>query len=539
MAAMREHLGLAGGFLGQVRARPDAPALVWQGEEVSYRALYEAAGRERERLALLGLGPAEPVGVLAPKSPATIALVLACVLTGRPFLLPSPALADAQLADLFAQAGCRAVLAPQGTAERVLPDSGVASQPVPDGTTFMLTTSGSTGLPKIVPLGAAAVDRFTAWAGPAFGIGPGTGVLNHAPLNFDLCLLDVWTTLAHGGHVVLVDPDRGVRGGHLLGLLESGTVHVVQAVPMVHALVADAARRAGVRRLPAVRHLMVTGDAVPQRVLVQLPGLFPNARLHNIYGCTETNDSFVHEIDRDAVHRPVPIGRPVPGAAALVVDADGAVVEGPGAGELYVSTPFQSPGYLDRTRHRGAFTGHPAALRPAGEAPDGGAGSGADGGSDAGSDPEQADGAHVGADGGADAARAWFRTGDLVRRDAEGRLHLTGRRDHQVKVRGVAVNTAEVERVLLGHPAVLEAGVTARPDPLTGRSLVARVRRRPGAALNSLQLKQHCALGLPKAAVPSALTVVDGPLPKTSTGKVDRTALGRLSELPTAEGRTS
>ncbi|MDG4864123.1 AMP-binding protein [Streptomyces sp. T-3] len=496
---MAEHIGLVGGFLTRVREQPDAAALVWHGEETTYRELYEAAGRERERLAVLGLAPGEPVGILAPKSPGAIALVLACLTSRRPFLLPSPALADTALADLFAQAGCRQVLAPEGEPERLLPPTSAEPQPLPEGTTFMLTTSGSTGLPKIVPLNAGAVDRFTGWAGPAFGIGPGATVLNHAPLNFDLCLLDVWTTLAHGGRVVLVDPDHAVNGRHLLDLLQRHEVDVVQAVPMLYGLLIDAARRKGAT-LPAVRHAMFTGDAVPDRTFAELPRLFPNARLYNIYGCTETNDSFVHEVDTTATaFPPVPIGRPLPGVEALVIDASGALVPGPGAGELYVSTPFQAAGYLDRTRHRGKFTGHPLGLDE----------------------------------------RAWFRTGDLVRRGADGTLHLTGRSDFQVKVRGVAVNTAEIEQVLQGHPAVLEAGVVARPDPLTGRKLVAAVQRAPGAALNSLQLKEHCARSLPKAAVPSTLRIVDEPLPKTSTGKVDRTALDRLSELSTAEGRTS
>ncbi|MER5891039.1 AMP-binding protein, partial [Streptomyces sp. NPDC001941] len=103
---------LLAGFLRQVREHPDAPALLWHGHQTTYRELYEAAGRERERIALLGAPAREPVGILAPKSPGAIALALACLLSERPFLLPSPALADGQLADLFAQAGCRHVLAP-------------------------------------------------------------------------------------------------------------------------------------------------------------------------------------------------------------------------------------------------------------------------------------------------------------------------------------------------------------------------------------------------------------------------------------------
>jgi acyl-coenzyme A synthetase/AMP-(fatty) acid ligase len=369
----------------------------------------------------------------------------------------------------------------------------------------MLTTSGSTGLPKVVPLSWRALDRFAAWAGPRFGLGPGRTVLNHAPLNFDLCLLDVWSTLAHGGRVVLVDPDLGTHGGHVLDLIAGNDVDVVQAVPMLYRLLLDAAGARPERpALDTVEHVLFTGDAIPGTTLAELPGLFPKARLANVYGCTETNDSFVHELETAGPPRapatPVPIGRPLPGVEALIVGDGGRAVTGPGRGELYVTTPFQAAGYLDASRDAGKFVPHPL-------------------------DPSD--------------GRRWFRTGDLVRREPDGRVVLEGRSDFQVKVRGVAVNTAEVERVLLDHPDVVEAAAVAVPDPLAGRQLAALVRRAAGTRLNSLTLRQHCARRLPQAAVPSALRIVDDPLPTTSTGKVDRRAVERAQTAPPTTAQTA
>ncbi|MEU2450826.1 AMP-binding protein [Streptomyces sp. NPDC012765] len=499
-------LGLLGGFLTQVRDRPHATALLFNGQETTYRELYELAGRERDRLAHLNLAPGEPVGILADKSPAALALVLACLLARRPLLLPSPALADTLLADLFAQAGCATVLAPDGQSARVTPNPEVTARPLPAAeaadVAFMLTTSGSTSLPKIVPLGLDAVDRFTRWAGHTFGITAGRTVLNYAPLNFDLCLLDVWTTLARGGRVVLVDPALAAHGRHLRDLVLHHKVDIVQAVPMAFGLLQDAAAKTG-DTFPGVEHVMFTGDAIPERTLAALPQLFPHARIHNIYGCTETNDSFIHEVDTapDAhPTTPVPIGRPLPGVRALIIDPDTHTpVQGAGSGELFVSTPFQTRGYLDRTRHTDKFTGHPLGLDD----------------------------------------RRWFRTGDLVRRDDAGTLHLTGRTDFQVKVRGVAVNTAEIERILQEHPDVLEAGVAALPDPIAGKRLVAAVQRAPGTTLTGLQLRTHCARHLPRAAVPHQLTVTEAPLPKTATGKVDRKQLDRLDRQAPTTGTTA
>jgi acyl-coenzyme A synthetase/AMP-(fatty) acid ligase len=492
-----EHaVSLLDGIVRQATQRPEAAALVWHGQETTYGELYELACRERDRLDGLDLAGGEVVGVLAPKSPEAVALVLGCFLAGRPLLLPSPQLGEKSLDLLFAQAGCRHVLAP-GRQARHGTTAGRRERD-PAGTAIMLTTSGSTGLPKIVPLSWGALDRFAAWAGPQLGLGPGRTVLNYAPLNFDLCLLDVWSTLAHGGRVVLVDPDLATQGGHLLGLIADHDVDVVQAVPMLFRLLLDAAgdERPG---LDTVEHVLFTGDAIPDKTLANLPGLFPKARLANVYGCTETNDSFVHEVEVElgSTEHPVPIGRPLPGVEALIVGDDGAVVTGEGSGELYVHTPFQSAGYLDPARDAGKFVPHP-----------------------------------TGAD-----DRRWFRTGDLVRRRDDGLVLLDGRSDFQVKVRGVAVNTAEVERVLLDHPDVVEAAVVAVPDALAGRQLAALVRRAPQTRLNSLTLRRHCARRLPQAAIPSSLRIVDDPLPTTSTGKVDRQAVERAeTDRKTKEG---
>ncbi|MEV5372967.1 AMP-binding protein [Streptomyces albogriseolus] len=474
---------LVDGFLAQARRRPDAVALTGDCEEVTYGTLLARATAQRGRVADLGLAPGEPVGVLAVKSPATVALVLACLLERRPVLLPSPTLGQDVRARLTDAAGVPVLLTARDDDTATAEPRAPARDDRRDGTAFILTTSGSTGVPKAVPLPAAAVDRFTGWAADAFGITEDTPVLNHAPLNFDLCLLDVWTTLARGGRVVLADPGRAARGAHLFDLLHRHRVEVVQAVPLFYRLLADAA--AG-RALPAVRHALTTGDALPSPVLAALPPLLPAARLHNVYGCTETNDSFLHEIDpdRDAGPGPLPIGRPLPGVHALVVAEDGSVVEGEGRGELYVATPFQSEGYLGASAGT-AFAPHPRGLP----------------------------------------GRRYFRSGDLVHRAADGTCTLRGRTDFQVKVRGVRVNPQEVEAVLLTHPLVREAAVLALPDPLAGKLLHAVVRGADG--LDGLALRGHLARGLPRAAIPSTVRVTGHPLPRTSTGKVDRERVAR------------
>lgn len=423
---------------------------------------------------------AAPIGLRCTKSPDSIALILACLMDQRSFLLPSTTLPERTLRELFLRAGCGDVL----TAP--VPSSGGrhsrAFSPDPDAVTFMLTTSGSTGLPKIVPLTEGAVDRFTDWAGARFELRPGRSVLNFSPLSFDLCLLDIWATLKHGGCVVLVEPSRATSGEYLRELLIRHKVELVQAVPMCYQLLTGVSWD-NTTALESVRHVVITGDSIAPRCLAQLPGLFPRARLYNLYGCTETNDSLLYEINPTSVPTgALSLGDPLPGVRALLVNEDGTIQNGPGTGELYVWTPFQASGYLDPSRNESRFVGHPD---------------------------------------GADELR-YFRTGDLVCRHEDGSLTLTGRTDFQVKVRGARTSIEQVEQVLRAHPEISEAVVVAVPDPVAGHLLHAETRRVPDSTLNSLLLRRFCADHLPLTAIPSTFRIADDPLPRTSTGKIDR-----------------
>ncbi|MFE6226470.1 AMP-binding protein [Streptomyces sp. NPDC057854] len=492
---------LAQAFTAHAAARPDAPALVWEDRPVSYGELYAMAARARALVETAAPDPAHPVGLLVRKSPQAVALVLGCLLAGRGFLLPSRELPEEPLRSLYAEAGCRTVLGtePHPLADHVTdladgPADGPATAPPPapvadDAPGFLLTTSGSTGLPKIVPVPTGAVTRFTAWAGAAFPLGPGARVLNYAPLNFDLCLLDVWSTLAHGGTVVLADPDRGASPSYLRDLVADHRVTLIQGVPLLFQLLIEATEGTGPLTTP--EHIVFAGESTPGRVLGELARVFPDARWYNNYGCTETNNSFLHAIDRTApVRAPLPIGRPLPGVEWLVTDEDGKPVTGEGRGELLVSTPFQTAGYLNAPNDR--FGPHPDGVP----------------------------------------GRVYYRTGDIVTRHEDGTLSVLGRTDFMVKVRGFQISTQAVEQILLDHPDVTEAAVIALPDPVAGKRLHAVLRVTAPGAVSTLALRSHCARHTVRAAVPTAFDLTTDPLPKTSTGKVDRTLVRRTLETP-------
>jgi len=505
---------LADHFAEQAERQPQSPALIWEGEPVSYGELLALMETSSAELEAAGLPADRPVGIRAKKSPEAIGLVLACLHARRPFLLPSIELASDTLAKLFAQAGTSQVLSPHGPRSesaaslRALVDD-VRAEDTPGSdwppasgagdVTFMLTTSGSTGLPKIVPLTAAGVDAFTDWAAEQFEIRPGTVVANYAPLNFDLCLLDIWTTLKHGACVALVDQDRATQGAYLADLITENKVNVLQAVPMLYRLLVDVNREDG-RTFPSVRHAITTGDKIPATTLAALPSLFPNARFYNVYGCTETNDSLIHEFVGLAdgnVPSNIPVGQPLPGVTARVQTDDGEALEGPGTGELLVWTPFQTRGYLKAALNEDRFV----------SGPDNGHGE-----------------------------RTFYRTGDIVRRHDDGTLTLEGRADFYVKVRGVKVSTQVVEQAIQEHPDVVEVAVVAVVDELAGSRLHAVVRREPDSKLNSLSLRQHCATRLARTEMPSTIEFVSEPLPKTSTGKIDRKRIKSDLERSDANG---
>ena len=506
--------GLYDHFAAHADRSPEAPALIWEGETISYGELHAMAEEAHAELDGANLPEDRPVGLRARKSPRAIALVLAALRSNRPFLLPSVELAPETLAKLFAQAGASRVLEPHGprsesTSLRAIGDPSAdidSDEPShwppaegAHGVSFMLTTSGSTGLPKVVPLPAEAVDRFTDWAAEQFEIGPGRVVANYAPLNFDLCLLDIWTTLKHGGTVALVDQDKATQSAYLAELVDGAKVDVLQAVPMLYRLLLDVAREES-RDFPNVKHVITTGDKIPPSTLEALPELFPNARFYNIYGCTETNDSFIHEFEGLAdgdVPANVPIGKPLPGVKTLILTEDGPALEGTGTGELLVWTPFQTRGYLNTSLNAEKFGAHPLG------------------------EPEL----------------TYYRSGDIVQVHENGTLTLEGRADFYVKVRGVRVSTQVVEQAILEHPDVVECAVVAVPDELAGKKLHAVIRREPDSKLNSLTLRKHCAERLARTEMPSTIEFVTEPLPKTSTGKVDRKrVLAQLEEMSHAHG---
>ncbi len=459
----------------RIMSHPEKVALVWKGNSFRYGDLGELLDIVSEQFDLVGLTNDDVAMIILEKSPIAIASVLALLRRRTRFVICSPQLNSANLGHVQNETSASvSITIDQG---RLVVKRIATSRPfVPSNDAYlMLTTSGSTGTPKIVPLSNRAVLDFSIWAKGHFEISETTVSFNYAPLNFDLCFLDLWTVLSAGGTVLLVTTEDAVRPNRMVQLVSRYGVTLIQAVPLCFQLLGTIQQQ-----FENVTTVAFTGDVLPKGALERLRLQFPCAALFNIYGCTETNDSFVHRVTEHDTEK-MPIGTPIVGVDYCVIDSHGAIVAGNGVGELYVHTPFQADGYLDADRDVGRFVDDPTEGRT---------------------------------------SQRWFRTGDLVERDSAGMLLLRGRTDFQVKIRGVAVNTSEVERSLRSYPGIRDACAVCLSDDLGGKRIAALVVSE--LPVSVVSLKSHCARELPQAAIPSEIRVLSEDFPRTSTGKPDR-----------------
>ncbi|AVT28234.1 non-ribosomal peptide synthetase [Plantactinospora sp. BC1] len=449
---------------GAVDTTPEAIALVSGADQVSYRELWARAGELADALRAAGVRPGQLVGVNLPRGPDLVVALLATWRVGAGYLPVDPGLPPRRRAALVEQAAVAAVL----TVEGLRPGS-TAPTRVPDPG-YVLFTSGSTGTPKPVLVGRAALAARVGWMIDAYRLTGTDRVVQFAEPSFDTHAEEIWPTLATGGTLVLL-PD-GAQS--LPELLAADPAITVLDLPTAYwqellGLVPD---------WPAALRLVILGgEQVDATAVARWRDRHGDRiRLTNTYGPTEAT-IIATAIDlgaADTARRP-PIGRPVGGARAYLLDEAGRLVPRGAVGELCLAGAGLADGYLGRpdlTAER---------FRP---------------------DPY--------------GGGRLYRTGDRARwRRDEPVLEFLGRLDRQLKIRGVRVEPGEVEAVLTGHPEVGQAVVTALGETLvgyvTGTSAVAEVRA-------------HAAERLPAPLVPSVLVPLAA-LPLTPHGKVDTAAL--------------
>ncbi|MET0400464.1 MAG: amino acid adenylation domain-containing protein [Longimicrobiaceae bacterium] len=502
-------------FAAQAAHAPDIVAVSAGGEHLAYGELARRAARLANFLRARGVGPEARVGVCVERSPEMIVALLGVLAAGGAYVPLDPQLPRERLAFLVEDAGIAVLLTQErlfaglpGSAaadvvfldadrERIdaAPDTAPESGVHPENAAYVIYTSGSTGRPKGVVVPHRALAGYTGTAREAYGIGPDDAVLQFASISFDASAEEIFPALVSGARLVLRTEEMLDSPAAFLGACREWGITVLDLPTAYwHELAAGAA--GGETGLPPSLRLVVIGGerALPERLRDWRGAFGEAARLVNTYGPTEativaTMADLPGGGGEEGAARPprhVPIGRPVRGTRAYVLDPRGEAVPIGVPGELYLGGGGVARGYLDRP----ALTAERFVPDPFGPEP----------------------GARV------------YRTGDRVRFLADGTLEFVGRVDQQVKIRGFRVEPGEVEAALAARPGVAGAVVAAREDAPGSVRLVAYLVAEPGAALSVPELRAALRAELPGYMVPAAFVVLDA-FPLTRSGKTDRRAL--------------
>ena len=478
---------------------PHAPAVSSGGSSLTYAELDAESRRLAARLRAVGVGRGDRVAIVLPRSVDLLSAIGAAWMLGASYQPIDFSFPATLVTELISAAGVRAAVSsgdghaglnevPTVHVDRddiaVLPVARAAAIP-PAAEAYVMFTSGSTGTPKGVPITHGNL-RASLGARRQWYDKPVERYLMVSSAGFDSSVAGLFWTLADGGELVIPTEDEVHDIDALIGLIDTRKVTHTLMVPSLYGALLQRAESAAGHPLASLKTVIVAGEACPPALVKSHFNALPSAELINEYGPTEaTVWATAHRCKRaDADLLGVPIGAPIPGMAAEVVDEHGNPMPIDTAGELWLSGPGVASGYLSRG--------------PVGQV------------------DNSATLASFVADRGTGPI---YRTGDLVIRRSDGTLDFLGRVDSQLSVGGVRIEPAEVEQAISSLD-----DVTACLVGLDGRELVAWVEADDSA---STDLRIAAKELLPTTHLPARFVRTER-LPRNANGKLDR---GRLDEI--------
>ena len=530
MAYLLQHL-----LTDSAARAPQRPAVAVGERFLTYAELDKLTNQVARALLAQGVAPGDRVGILAPKSAASVVALYGVLKAGACYVPLDPKSPAERLATIMTDSGITVVLADQATTRQAAgmagsvprlravieagpswgreaatgPESGAAAPDplvVPwdavlaepagaldtDGIetdlAYILYTSGSTGTPKGVMISHRASLTFVEWSAACAGLGEEDRVCSPAPLNFDLSVFDIFASCKVAACMTVVPEKTTIFPTRLAQWIARERITAWYSVPSVLTMLATYGNLRG-SDLSGLRVVVFAGEVFPAKHLNALMAELPGPRYLNWYGPTETNVCTWYEVPRGTADltAPVPIGRACANTDAFAVTGEGGRVSKPGEeGELYVRGPGLMSGYWgDQEKTRRMLVSNP--FQEAYDEPA-------------------------------------YRTGDLVTLDDEGNYVYLGRRDGMVKTRGYRVELGEVEAAIYKHPAVREAVVLPVPDELLGSRLRAVICADGPGGLTREEVLDHCRQHLPGYMVPDVVEFREA-LPRNSNGKVDRARL--------------
>lgn len=511
------------------RADSSADAVIDPGvARLTYGELDTLSDRARDRLTAWGVQRGDRVGLYLKKSVDSIAALFGALKAGAAYVPVDPDAPVERCAYILDNCAVRVIVTEarleaalvaelerlgatprlivldeesdaQAQSGRLAPalDRLDAAEPAPkaspvstelDDLAYILYTSGSTGRPKGVMLTHRNALSFVDWCSETFEPSARDVFSSHAPLHFDLSILDVYVPIKHGARLVLISEQLGKDPTALAPVIAEQGITMWYSTPSILSLLANYGK---LERFDysALRVVNFAGEVFPIPQLRAIKAAWKSPRYFNLYGPTETNVCTYYEIPEqipDSQTEPFPIGRICVPNRGRVVNLDGADVPTGEIGELVVNGPNVMVGYWNLPDNNArAFLVDEIGER-------------------------------------------WYHTGDLVIESDDGVYLYRGRRDRMVKRRGYRVELGEIEAALSRHPSIRESAVVAVDDGGNGLKVRAYFSARNGDRPSIIALKQFCSEHLPRYMIPDTFGLLDS-LPRTSTDKIDYQRLKTLS----------
>ena len=481
-------------FEAQVERMPDRVAVVFEGAMLTYRELNRRANQLARHLQSIGVGRGSRVGVHLGRSLELMVSLLGTQKAGAAYVpldpgYPTDRLAflmkDAELTVLLTMSGIEKTLfasVPQilfldraSVAIAAQDDSNLPRLIGAEDPAYILYTSGSTGRPKGALVPHRAVCNHMLWLQREFSIGADDAMLQKNSLNFDGSVLEMYWPLLAGARLVLAHPDGHFDPDYMAKTIRREGVTLLVMVPSVLSLLLDSPHLAACTSL---RYVIAGGEVLTRELQQRLHNVLPDAELVNIYGPTEACINATFHVCAKGATGTLPIGRPIDNVQVYILDERLQPVPVGVPGELHIGGRGIGLGYLNR--------------------------------------PELTDKTFIANPFGQEGDRL-YKTGDLACWLPSGEIEYVGRRDHQVKLRGLRIELGEIEAVLLAQEMVREAVVL-----VVNAALVAYVVPEPGWDLEALraQLQRQ----VPAYMVPSQFVLLEQ-MPLSPNGKADRLAL--------------
>jgi len=493
-------------FEQQAEKTPDATAVVFEDQTLTYRQVNERANQLAHYLRAHGVGSDVPVGVCMDRCIELLPVLLGILKAGGAYVPLDPKYPTERLCHMIRETGMTFILTQEqhqtigfgqdghivaidSQWEEICTGVPLSNPEVsiqPHHAAYILFTSGSTGVPKGVVVEHGAILNSFLWLQETFALGPLDRVLQKTTFTFDVSLWDLLWPLTAGARVILASPGKHIDMDYLVETIQSHQITVINFVPSVLDLFLSHPR---VSHCTSLRLVLAAGEALSYPLQTRFFELL-KAELHNLYGPTEAAIQVTWwPCRKDSPYQLVPIGKPIANTMAYILDDTLQTVPIGVPGELYIGGVQLARGYLarpDLTAER--FIPDPFSSVP---------------------------GARL------------YKTGDICRWMEDGNIEYLGRADDQVKIRGFRIELGEIENALRSHPGVAQAAVKVHEIQPDQKILAGYYVCKQNHGVSTDDILAHLRQRLPDYMVPAGVMELDH-IPLTSSGKTNRKALPAL-----------